>query len=198
MGNLVKRRDTCRNKFGDYVEKQLMYARFFPLYFHFVLIIRFRGKHMLPYSSDNPRNMFRSCISQRQSGSVGVHVLSSRCRPIDGIELWEIMDSLRIDSCRDLNLMNWCVLAHDRVQMCCLWELKRASCSRVFSFVTCLFWNQFLLEPFVSAVSSTCCKLKWWISTAWNLDCLPNDSAKEALEDNFLLLVASCHSYGHQ
>jgi hypothetical protein len=54
MGNPVKRWHKCLNKYGDYVEKQLKYTRFF-LCILTLLIKRFLKEKMLPYFSDNPR-----------------------------------------------------------------------------------------------------------------------------------------------
>jgi hypothetical protein len=57
-GNLVKCWDKCLNKYGDYVEKQLMYTHITSSVFSFCSDCTFsRKKNLLPYFLDN------SCIT---------------------------------------------------------------------------------------------------------------------------------------
>lgn len=56
MGNLVKNWDKCLNKYDDYVEKYLMYMRFFLCIFTLFWLNTFEEKNVLPYFPDNPHN----------------------------------------------------------------------------------------------------------------------------------------------
>jgi hypothetical protein len=53
-GKLLIRWEKCLNKYGDYVEKQLMYTRFVSWTFT-LFLLNIVEENVLPYFSDNPR-----------------------------------------------------------------------------------------------------------------------------------------------